>query len=68
MAKEQRYFSVLTKIFWGLILVLALFALLKLNPKIFNGEKVAQNILLEDSLSKINWNEEDGNDDFVETV
>jgi hypothetical protein len=67
MAKEQRYFSVLTKIFWGLILVLALFALLKLNPKIFNGEKVAQNILLEDSLSKINWNEKDENDDFVET-
>ncbi len=66
MANEQRYFSIITKVFWGLILVFALFALLKLNPKIFNGEHIAQSIILEDSLAKIDWSEKDSEDDILE--
>jgi hypothetical protein len=67
MAKEQRYFSIITKIFWGLILVLALFALLNLNPQIFRGEHIAQSIILEDSLAEIDWSEKNRDDDSQET-
>lgn len=57
MSNQQNYFSIGNKLFWGLILLLVLFALLKLNPGIFKGDNIARDIIVADSLSKINWNE-----------
>ncbi len=58
MGKKNNYFSIGSKLFWGLILLVTVFALLKLNPGIFNGENTARDIIVEDSLSKVNWEEE----------
>jgi hypothetical protein len=57
MSKKQSYFSIGSKLFWGLVLLVFVFVLLKLNPGIFKGDKIARDIIVEDSLSKINWEE-----------
>lgn len=57
MGKKNNYFSIGSKLFWGLILLVTVFSLLKLNPGIFKGENTAREIIVEDSLSKVNWDD-----------
>ena len=53
MSNDNKYFSTVSKIFWGMFVLVIAFALLKLNPKIFNDDNIAENIILEDSLASI---------------
>ena len=53
MNNKHNYFSIANKLFWILILLISLFALLKLNPGIFKDNDIAREIFIQDSLSKI---------------
>ena len=57
MGNQKSYFAIGNKLFWGLIVIVILFAVLKLNPGIFKGDKIIRDIIVQDSLSKINWDE-----------
>jgi len=63
MSKRQTYFDIGNKLFWALILLILVFAILKLNPNIFKTDYVIREIIVEDSLSKIDWEEKSLIDD-----
>ena len=53
MSNKEKYFTIVNKLFWILIIILSVFSLLHLNPKIFDDKNLARDIVLEDSLRKI---------------
>ena len=53
MSNKEKYFTIVNKLFWILIIIVAVFSLLHLNPKIFDDKNLARDIVLEDSLRKI---------------
>ena len=57
MSKKKTYFDIGNKLFWALILLVLVFSILKLNPDIFQTDYVIREIIIEDSLSKIDWEE-----------
>ena len=57
MENKGNYFSKANKLFWGLIIVIIIFSILKLNPGIFKSEDLAKEIIRNDSLSKIDWDD-----------
>ena len=54
MENKGNYFSKANKLFWGLIIIIIIFSILKFNPGIFKSEDLAKEIIRNDSLSKIN--------------
>lgn len=57
MESKNGYFSKASKLFWGLISILILFTIFKFNAGVFNTEDLANDIIRNDSLSKLNWDE-----------
>lgn len=55
MENKGNYFSIANKLFWGLIIFISIFSILKFNPGIFKTEDLAKDIIRNDSLSKIDW-------------
>lgn len=55
MENKGTYFSKANKLFWGLIIVIIIFSILNFNPGIFKTEDLAKDIIRNDSLSKIDW-------------
>jgi hypothetical protein len=67
MSKRQTYFDIGNKLFWALILLILVFAILKLNPNIFKTDYVIREIIVEDSLSKIDWEEKIAETDSLDS-
>jgi hypothetical protein len=61
MSNKERYFTIVNKLFWVLIILVGAFSLLHLNPNIFNEKDLARKIVLEDSLRKLELNLTDNN-------
>ena len=57
MENKEKYFSIANRIFWVLIIIIIVFSILKFNPGIFKTEDLAKDIIRNDSLSKIDWEE-----------
>lgn len=57
MENKGNYFSKANKLFWGLIIIIIIFSILKFNPGIFKSEELAKEIIRNDSLSKIDWDD-----------
>jgi hypothetical protein len=53
MSNKEKYFNVVNKLFWILLVIVSVFSLLHLNPKIFDEKNTARNLILEDSLIKV---------------
>lgn len=68
MSKKHSYFDLGNKIFWALILLVLVFTILKLNPGIFKTDYVVREIIVEDSLSKIDWKDKIIEDDSVRQI
>lgn len=58
MENKGNYFSIANKLFWGLIILVFIFSILKFNPGIFKTEDLAKDIIRNDSLSKIDWEDD----------
>ena len=57
MENKERYFSIANRLFWILIIIIIVFSILKFNPGIFKSKNLAKDIIRNDSLSKIDWDE-----------
>jgi hypothetical protein len=57
MKNKENYFSIANRLFWSLIIIIIVFSILKFNPGIFKTEDLAKDIIRNDSLSKIDWEE-----------
>jgi hypothetical protein len=57
MENKEKYFSIANRLFWVLIIIIIVFSILKFNPGIFKTEDLAKDIIKNDSLSKIDWEE-----------
>ena len=59
MENKGNYFSKANKLFWGLIIVLVIFSILNFNTGLFKTDDLAKDIIRNDSLSKIDWDDDD---------
>ena len=59
MENKGTYFSKANKLFWGLIIVLVIFSILNFNTGLFKTDDLAKDIIRNDSLSKIDWDDDD---------
>jgi hypothetical protein len=57
MENKGNYFSRANKLFWGLIIVIIIFSIFNFNSGIFKSDDLAKDIIRNDSLSKINWDD-----------
>lgn len=57
MENKERYFSIANRLFWILIIIIIVFSILKFNPGIFKSKNLAKDIIRNDSLSKVDWDE-----------
>jgi hypothetical protein len=58
MKNKENFFSFANKLFWTLIIIIVVFSILRFNSGLFKTEDLAKEIIRNDSLSKIDW--EDG--------
>jgi hypothetical protein len=59
MKNKNNYFSNASKLFWGIIITLLFFLILKLNPSVFVSKDLAKEMIIYDSISKIDWDNSD---------
>ena len=57
MENKGNYFSRANKLFWGLIIVIIIFSIFNFNSGIFKSDDLAKDIIRNDSLSKIDWDD-----------
>ncbi len=55
MENKNNYFSNASRLFWGIIIALIIFLTLKLNHSLFITKDLAKEIIVYDSISKIDW-------------
>ncbi len=59
MENKNNYFSNASRLFWGIIFALIIFLTLKLNHSLFITKDLAKEMIIYDSISKIDWDNGD---------